>query len=178
MRNQFGKNIRTLACLVVCLVTALLSACAVKGDFGRPQKMKLQELTIAYARDFIASTIGGDYDPAYGRYKSDPFGLTKHEIIVRDSARHFGTPLTKHYTAPGKPVNPTAFAEYLTSERYTHGGSRMGLVTAEIKSDFIWLKRFGGAARKVKIDDGDRAYYLETNTKGLTDQDREDRQSD
>ncbi len=149
-----------------------MSACAPKGDFGRPRQFKIQEMALAYAQDSILGTAMDLLVPNSSQYGNHQFGLTKHEIIVRDAALHFNQALTKAEQLPGVSITPTAYAEYMTSAEFTDGKSRVTFISAQIKSDFIWLKRFAVSARKVKIDDGERALYLQTREYGLTDQDR------
>ncbi len=161
----------TLNAFLICIGSALLFGCSHKGDFGRPRQLKIQEIASAYAHDFFLGSALGEIEPKSGQYPGDPFGLTKHEIIVRDAAVHFNQPLTKKHRPPGKHLSPTAYAEYMTSAKFTHGKSRTTFISDQIKSDYVWLKRFTGSARKVKIDDGERAFYLQTRKFGITNQD-------
>ncbi|MGH1349879.1 MAG: hypothetical protein ACRBBN_03610 [Methyloligellaceae bacterium] len=163
--------ISDLKTILILIGVVFLSSCAQKGDFGRPGQSRFQEIASAYAHDFFLGPVTGAIEPKSGQYPGAPFGLTKHEIIVRDAAVHFNLPLTKMHRPPGKELSPTAYAEYMTSSEFTHGKSRTTFISAQIKSDFVWLKRFIASARKVKIDDGERAYYLQTRKFGITNQD-------
>ncbi len=155
------------------LIMAILAGCSTKGDFGRPRELKMLERTSDFITDIGLNDTVTDLDAKEGHFKgARKFALTKPEIILRDSAVYFHIPLSQRNVDPSRPLEPTAYAEYMTRADYTYGPSREGFLASQIKADYIWLKRFSKASRQVKIDDGERAYYLKIKEISLTNQDR------
>lgn len=155
------------------LLLSIFAGCSTKGDFGRPRELKMLERTSDFITDIGLNDTVTDLDAKEGHFKgARKFSLTKPEIILRDSAVYFHIPLSQRHVDPSRPLEPTAYAEYMTRADYTYGPSREGFLASQIKADYIWLKRFSKAARQVKIDDGERAFYLKIKEISLTNQDR------
>jgi len=162
---------------LVMLMTLLLPACAMEGDFGRPKTYTLlgHPLDAAYwASD--SGPILGTISDIRAKRTGEPgrfigptsFSQTPEEREMRESAYRLRVEiqdLTPIRFAPGR---EGAFANTLTMEQYNYGPSRIGLIEQQLNADHETLSIFAHAARRVTIADRDRMFALQTEQRYLT----------
>lgn len=147
-----GGTCRRLA--AVFLVATLLPACAMEGDFGRPQTYSL---------------LGFPLDAAYWSslprpfaHRSD-FALTVDESEMRETA--YRLRVQPHNLRPMKLAYApeAAYAGHLTRNGYKYGPARLAGIDQQLEADHQSLTLFADAARRVVTADLERMRALVEN---------------
>lgn len=188
MSHAFRRGLQNLHRVVsrfadkalVALMTLLLPACAMEGDFGRPKTYTLlgHPLDAAYwASD--SGPILGTISDIRAKRRGEPgrfigptdFTQTPEEREMRESAYRLRVEIQDFTPMQFASGREGSFANTLTYEQYNYGPSRIGYIEQQLNADHESLSIFAQAARRVTIADRDRMFALQTEQRYLTPKD-------
>lgn len=150
-------------CSAIAIVSVLLPACAMEGDFGRPKTFSVLGIPLdaAYWGSDSPHALSQIISPT--TYSPTPAEEEMYKTAYRLRVQpHNLLPLKVAYSPQ------TSYAGNLNYKQHTYGPARMGNIDHELSADHQALNLFATAARQVLAADRERMYALLGNDDFLT----------
>jgi len=129
--------------IISFMLPLVLSACAVKGDFGRPRPTIFDRVTDRLLSS--ETTLLGS------RGRS---GVTDDEIAMREAGHRLSSPLIPVRDGAVAPIASSGYGGYGAGSGPNHHGHPLAAIEVELKMDHQALTLFGNASRRVLVTNG------------------------
>jgi len=126
--------------IISFMLPLVLSACAVKGDFGRPRPTLFDRFAdgLLSSETTLLGSRGGS-------------GVTDDEIAMREAGHRLSSPLIPVRDGA---VGPNGRSGYGVRSGPNHNGHPLAAIEVELKMDHQALTLFGNASRRVLVTNG------------------------
>lgn len=137
----------------------VLSACAVQGDFGRPEPPTFMERLVHFPASERLS---------FPRSRKGEPALTADEVEMRETAYRLRTEIHNFKPVGHKRYSDENYANHLTRQGDGYGPARMARIDHELHADHQALTLFDQAARRVLAADMERIKAMHEEAPYLT----------
>ncbi|GBE42349.1 MAG TPA: hypothetical protein ENH05_05850 [Rhizobiales bacterium] len=146
---------------VLLLLPLVLSACAIEGDFGRPQPTIFDRV----ADEFLSSktTLLGSRGGS---------GVTDDEMAMREAGYRLSSPLNPSPQGAAGPYGGSGYGGYGARPGSGPVGHPLAAIEGELKRDHQMLTQFGIASRRVLVTDSRRMQAVYENDPNLLVEDK------
>lgn len=143
------------------VLTLLLSACAIEGDFGRPQATVFTKITDEVLLNTNIVTRGLTWPE-----------FTRDEAVLRESGHRLARPLHTN-AVPAKISYDDKMGGYGTGHWVRNSENPLLLLGRDIDSDHHSLTQFGHSAHRVLVSDSQRLDTMLKRDRGLRAKERD-----
>lgn len=142
--------------ILTFILPLILNACAIKGDFGRPQPTIFDRIAneLLPSVTTLLESRGGS-------------GVTDDEIAMREAGHRLSSPLIPApYRARGA-YGTSGYGSYGATPASYQNSHPLSAIEAELKMDHQALTQFGNASRRVLITDSRRMQAVDEHDPSL-----------